>query len=345
MTQPQPEPATPHIARSASASASASPEGSQRWRTIGIAAGLFLVTLLVYLPALSATIDNFDDGEYITENRLLRSLHGLAVIWTVPQASPQYYPLTFTSFWIEHHLWGDHPMGYHLVNVLLHASSAILLWRLLLRLGVPGALFAAAIFAPSPGLRGVCRLGRSTQEYAVDVPGIVVDHMLLTIRRNRRLARRQTAFVEQSSVFRADCGVLRSRDARQDGRDWAAGGAPGDRLVEGGRISARDVAPLLPLFAVGIGMGVGTSYIESQFTGMGDDLLKFSLVGKCLIAGRAAWFYAGKLAWPYPLMHFYPRWSIHTSAAWQYSFPLAAFAVVAALWLLRGGLVGDRWPQ
>ena len=92
----------------------------------------------------------WDDEQYVTENKTLRSLDGLRQIWLEPRSIPQYYPLVHTTFWIEHHLWGITPTGYHLVNVVLHAVSSVLLWVLLGRLAVPGAWLAAAIFAVHP---------------------------------------------------------------------------------------------------------------------------------------------------------------------------------------------------
>ena len=74
----------------------------------------------------------------------------MARIWIEPGATQQYYPLVYSIFWVEHRLWGDTTLGYHLINLWLHALSALLLWRILRGLQVPGAYLAAAIFALHP---------------------------------------------------------------------------------------------------------------------------------------------------------------------------------------------------
>src|SRR4051812_10471077 len=95
---------------------------------------LFLGALLAYWPALGGgTI--WDDDGHITRADL-QSLTGLMRIWFVPGATQQYYPLLHSAFWIEHHLWGDAALGYHLINVLLHATAACLFATLLRRFAV-----------------------------------------------------------------------------------------------------------------------------------------------------------------------------------------------------------------
>ena len=89
--------------------------------------------VLAYLPALSGEF-LWDDDLYVSRNPALETTQGLWNIWFKLGETPQYYPLVFTSFWLEYRLWGLDPTGYHAVNVLLHALNALLLWRLLRQL-------------------------------------------------------------------------------------------------------------------------------------------------------------------------------------------------------------------
>ena len=86
----------------------------------------------------------------VTANKLLIAPDGLRRIWFSLDSPSQYFPLVYTTFRIEHALWGLNPAGYHWVNILLHSANALLVWRLLRRLRVPGAWLAAAIFALHP---------------------------------------------------------------------------------------------------------------------------------------------------------------------------------------------------
>ena len=103
-----------------------------------------------------------------------------------------------------------------------------------------------------------------------------------------------------------------------------------------GRITRRDVAWLVPFFALGIGGGLVTAWMEKHFVGAAGFEWSYSPVERVLIAGRAVWFYAAKLIWPYPLAFFYPRFTIDDRAWWQYLFPLAAVALLVVLWSARG---------
>ena len=109
------------------------------------AAALVVVVLVAYLPAVPGDFI-WDDDAYVSQNAVLTGENGLWRIWTELGATPQYYPLVFTTFWIEYRLWGLEPQGYHLVNILLHGLSAVVLWRILSYLRIPAAWFAAAVF-------------------------------------------------------------------------------------------------------------------------------------------------------------------------------------------------------
>src|SRR5215468_10481346 len=103
------------------------PKRSPNSRSLFPALSLGLLVLAAYLPSLSGQF-LWDDDSNVTKRAPLRSLTGLCRIWFEPGATQQYYPLTHTSFWVDYHLWGLHPLAYHFENALLHALGAILVW-------------------------------------------------------------------------------------------------------------------------------------------------------------------------------------------------------------------------
>src|SRR5215469_12187031 len=122
---------------------------SSRGRALVFAVVLAALTIFAYYPAWHGGF-LWDDDDYIINNKLLTARDGWQRIWFSLDSPSQYFPLTYSTFRIEHALWGLNPSGYHCVNLLLHVANALLAWAVLARLKVPGASLAAAIFALHP---------------------------------------------------------------------------------------------------------------------------------------------------------------------------------------------------
>src|SRR5258707_657136 len=116
---------------------------------LGFLALFWAASFLVYSPSLR---DGFlwDDDAYISQNSALTSRQGLYDIWFTPGSVQQYYPVTFTVFWVARHLWGLNPLGYHAINIVLHGTNAFLLGVILESVALPGAWIAAALFTVHP---------------------------------------------------------------------------------------------------------------------------------------------------------------------------------------------------
>jgi len=305
---------------------------------------LVLMTLVAYIPAMRGGYV-WDDDAHVLANTALRDTNGLRRIWgalwadeTYYPITTQYYPMVFTSFWVEYHLWGLHPLGYHVSNVLLHALNAVLLWFVLRRLSVPGAWLAAAIFALHPvhvesvawiterknvlsalfylsamlaylrfSLPGDTAVsGHTGQGHAVPWRFYVLAVMLYLL-----------ALLSKTVTCSLPAALLLLIWWKRDRLGW------------------RDIVPLLPLFAVGAALGLATAWMERTQVGAMGEEWSLSFIGRCLVAGRVLWFYTGKLIWPHELIFIYPRWLIDVASWWQWLFPLTALAVMALLWLRR----------
>ncbi len=295
---------------------------------------IVVAVLLAYLPVLRHATYIWDDARYVTENQLLLAPDGLARIWFDIGATIQYYPMVFSGFWAEYQLWGLQPFGYHLVNVLLHALSAVLLWLVLRRLAVPGAWLAAGIFALHPlqvesvawvaerknVLSGVFYLA-ALLAYLRALPATAVAATAPAATTWRyyflALVLFALALLSKTVTCSLPAVILLLYWWRCD------------------RLRRVTLLTLLPMFVLGAGMGMVTAWMEKHNVHAVGSEWALSFVERSLIAGRALWFYAGKLLWPGELIFNYSRWEIDPASWWQYLYPLTFILLIALLWVGR----------
>ena len=289
------------------------------------------LTVVAYLPALGAGFI-WDDDAHVTNNMVLRSLGGLQRIWLDLTATPQYYPLVHTSFWFEYQLWKLWPAGYHLDNLLLHALGAVLLWHVLRHLALPGAFVAATIFALHPVQ--VETVAWITERKNV-LSGALYMASMLAFFRFRPLHPEVAPAHDRQRFYRLSLGLFIAALLSKT----VVCSLPAVILLlmwwKLDRVGMRDVRALAPFFVIGASFAALTVWLERAHVGAGGAEWTLSFGQRCLIAGRALWFYAGKLAWPTPLIFNYPHWRVDTALWWQYLFPLGAVAVVFGLWMVR----------
>lgn len=299
------------------------PESGRPVPEWALAAGLFAVTLLAYLPALRAGFV-WNDSDYVTAPPL-QSVAGFWRIWFELGATEQYYPLLHIAFWLEHRLWGDAPFGYHLLNVLLHAGAAVMLATVLRRLAVPGAWLAAYLFALHPvAVESVAWV--SEQKNTLSLLFYLGAAWCFL---RYEAGRRPRDYVVATLLF---VGALLTKSVTAT--------LPAALLVVAwwrhGRIGwRRDVRPLLLWFALGAAMGLVSAWVERVYIGAHGAEFDLNLLQRALLAGRVPWFYAGKLLWPADLVFIYPRWTVDAARVGQWLFPVGVMALLGLLWRLR----------
>ncbi|MGO8930269.1 MAG: tetratricopeptide repeat protein [Limisphaerales bacterium] len=281
-----------------------------------------------------------DDAWTLNLIKRFPTLSGLGQMWLSPTTQEhQFYPLTATSFWIDYHVWGFWTPAYHVENVLLHLLSVLLFWKILSHLNVPGAGLAAGIFALHPMmvesvawiaerknvlsltlfLGALLSFGRFTRFWSNggDSPGEerprrdwrpYVAALLLFL----------GAYLAKATVFAFPAVLLLICWWKRGHLRWSA-----------------DVLPTAPFFALTLALGLVTSWLEKNPLGAKGPEFDALLSTRCLIAGRALWFYVGKLLWPSYLCFNYPRWQMDARSVEQWLWPITAVVALLLLWLFR----------
>jgi len=288
---------------------------------------LAVVTMLAYHPAWHGGV-LWDDDAHIGGPEL-RTLDGLRRIWFVPRTTQQYYPLLHTSYWLQQKLWGDSITGYHIVNLLLHIGCVVLVLRIVRFLRIPGAELAATIFALHPvNVETVAWIAeRKNTLSGVFVLAATLWYLRFDENRSRRsyalaLGLFLLGLLSKTAIVTLPLALLVIFWWKRGAISWR-----------------HDVVPLIPFFFFSAAAGLMTRWVEYGNIGYRARMLDLSLLDRCLIAGRAFWFYLWKLLWPSNLMFVYPRWEISAAVPWQYIFPLAVLVLLGILWSLR------RWSR
>lgn len=266
----------------------------------------------------------WDDDDYVTQNPVLRSAAGLWQLWTEPVSLPQYYPLVHTTFWLEHRLWGLHPLGYHVVNVLLHTLCAFQLWRLCTQLGLRTALVPALWFLVHP-------------VHVESVAWITERKNVLSLLCALVAARRWLAWHDDGRPRDLAVGSVAFAGALLAKTVTAT--VPAALLVvlwwRDGRIGRRAVRGVVPWLLVGALAAWFTVHLEATHVRAAGTPWQLAGADRALVAGRAPWFYLGCLLWPVGLCFNYERWRLDATALADWLWPLATVLCLAAAFRLR----------
>ena len=291
-------------------------------RTILAVVAIIAITLLAYIPAMRGGFV-WDDDILLVNNRLIHADDGLYRFWCTLE-SYDYLPVTWTNLWLEWRAWGDHPAGYHVTNILLHAAAAVLTYLLLRRLSVPGAAVAAMIFAVHPvAVASVAWISERKNTLSM------VFYLLALLAYLRfdegrvwrwyaaSIAVFVLALLSKSAVVTAPVVLL--------GLAW----------WRRGKITRRDCLAVIPFFALSLAVAVVTIWFQNHHA-IGETAIRpEGFLSRLATAGMAPWFYLYKALLPINLVMLYPRWNVNASSLLSY-VPLALLVVaMATFWVYR----------
>lgn len=327
--------------------------------------GLFLIAfvLIAYARVWHAGFI-WDDEAHLTQNPCIVGPLGLKDIWMSTRAV--YYPLVLTTFWTLHKFVGLNPSPYHILNVFMHGGSAVLMWRILRQLDVRGAWLGAALWALHPvmvqSVAWVTEL-KNTQSclfYLLSIFWFLnwescsrrpVGDAGVSDPHSRALP------IGKRLQKRGDEIKLDAEETSDRLRWWCFGWAllffvmaiaskPSTVMLPAvlalcvwwrrGRIQWRNIVVLVPFMLISALASAWTIWEQRFHSGASGPEWAQTWPERLIIAGRAIWFYLGKLIWPQPLIFIYPRWEVNSSQLRAYFPLLLALAGLVGLWLVRG---------
>ena len=293
---------------------------------------LVAAVILAYQPAWNAGFI-WDDDEYVTHNPLLTAPDGLRRIWFSTDSPSQYFPLVYTNFRAQHALWAFDARGYHWVNIVLHAINALLVWRLLARLAIPGAWLAAVVFALHPlQVESVAWITELKNVQSLFFSLLTVLLWLRFVEQSEKTTDNRTTTAPTASAHSLPAtrysllftyaAALACHALALFSKTTACTLPAALVLVLWIRrrpLDLRRWLQIVPFVLLGLVMGLVSVWWERHQQGTVGDEFSYGAIDRLLIAARALSFYFGKFLWPDNLTFSYPLWTIdpRSPAAWK----------------------------
>jgi Flp pilus assembly protein TadD len=287
------------------------------------ALAIVLLAFAVYSPVLPGSFLMDDARLTGSDNALVSGQATPSSLWFRTD-----FVLATFGWWLEHLAFGPNPAGYHVVNITLHALSALLLWRLLARLKTPGAWLAGALYAVHPVcVNSVARIAElkntlSMPFFLLSFIGYLhYEAMALYPAEpdnskpvSSKATRARALWLIVSLVAFVLALLAKTTIAMLPVVLLLCA------LWQRGRIARKDVLHTLPFFVLSIAFGLMSVWFQKHQALPSTPLVlqPTSFAQRLAGAGYDVWFYLGKALLPLNLCIQYPRWKIdpHTVAVY-----------------------------
>ena len=260
------------------------------------------LTWWIYWPALRGDW-MLDDDAYFTHNALLNGWSGLYQFWFRPGSWIEYYPVEETAIWMEWQVFGNHTLGYHLINVSLHIVGALLVWRLFSKFNLRLAWLGGLIFAIHPiQVESVANLSELKNTLSLPPFLLAMCAWIEFEEHGRKKDYEWALFFFLAAML---CKI-------------SMAAFPVIILIYAwwrrGRVQRSDLAASAPFFVVSLVLGVVTIWSGTQFAGVHQGHSNVIELGgffdRLAGSGLNLSFYFSQCFLPVILTPFHPKWTV-----------------------------------
>ncbi len=283
---------------------------------------IFILVFISYFPAINGGFI-WDDDTFLTDNPIMAKPDALKRFWVTTEA-PDYFPLVSTTLWLQRLIWGLNPMGYHIFNIVLHAFNGVMLWLILYKLRFRSAWLAAAIFAVHPvhveSVAWITEIKNLQSTFFFMLS--LICYLNFTNSQRKQWYLFSVIFFFMALLSKTSVVMLPILLLLYHW--WSDGSLKKEILLN-----------TIPFFTFSVFFSAVTIWFQYNRAGAVGEPWSTGFLERILVAGRAVWFYMGKLVFPFDLMFIYPHWSMEPQKLSSYMPTVALILLIVFFWNKR----------